>query len=59
MPHRYLCAECGAVVIPDEAFTQMDERYALGKCPNGPHRGKTYLVREDVQATERKKKRRR
>jgi len=41
----------------DPGFTQMDSRYATGKC-SGDHKGKQYLVRDDVVNTEKPKKKR-
>ena len=52
---RYVCAQCGAPGVLDPGFTQMDSRYATGKC-SGVHLGKQYLVREDVINTPKKKR---
>ena len=54
---RYVCAQCGAPGVLDPGFTQMDSRYATGKC-RGVHVGKQYLVRDDVVNTEKPKKKR-
>lgn len=54
---RYVCAQCGAPGVLDPGFTQMDSRYATGKC-SGDHKGKQYLVRDDVVNTEKPKKKR-
>lgn len=53
---RYLCAQCGKPGIREEAFTQIDERYAFGAC-SGAHEGRQLLVREDQPLpTKRKRK---
>jgi len=54
MAGRYVCAQCGAPGAVDPGFTQMDARYATGRC-TGVHEGKQFLVREDVNNTQKRK----
>jgi hypothetical protein len=50
----YVCPLCGKRGVVDPSFTQMDARYATGRCPD--HVSIRELVREDFTHTERKKK---
>jgi hypothetical protein len=55
VPDRFVCAQCGAPGVVEPGFTQIDARYAKGRC-TGTHEGIQYLVREGVDITDRKKK---
>jgi hypothetical protein len=50
----YVCPLCGKRGVVDPSFTQMDARYATGRCPD--HVSIRELVREDFTHTERKRK---
>jgi len=54
---RYVCSQCGAPGVLDHGFTQMDGRYATGRC-TGVHEGKQFLVRENVMNTPKRRKKR-
>lgn len=58
MADRYVCGFCGTSVEPDRTVTQLDPRYAMGKCPKCEIKGLRQLVREDVDVTLRAKRKR-
>lgn len=47
---RFVCAQCGSIGSPDEGYTLIDSRYAIGLC-TGDHVGPQYLVREGQDFT--------
>lgn len=52
---HYVCAQCGRPGSVDPGYTLIDPRYATGKC-SGDHTGPQHLIREDVMATPKKKR---
>jgi hypothetical protein len=55
---HYVCVQCGKPGVVDTGYTLIDPRYALGRC-TGDHVGKQQLIREDVNATPKRKRKRR
>jgi hypothetical protein len=53
----YLCPQCGKPGVVDPGFTLIDPRYAIGKC-SGDHVGKQYLIRDGVNHTPKKRRKR-